>query len=234
VALRLSGLGGRFDLGRGRDLLVAWARRMGLGAKTGIGLPGEATGRLDVRDPRNLAVGQGELLVTPLQVAQLYGLVATDGRMPPLRLIREKAPPPGTPRPGLHLNPSHMRVLRDAFAAVVNEPGGTGYRNVRCPQVRIAGKTGTAEAGRGEDHAWFAGFAPAEAPRVAFAVIVEHGGHGGAAAGPVARDLVLACKAHGYLDPPEVATDAGPAPSTPTAGPEEDPEGRKKAPVPVG
>ncbi|MEA3366603.1 MAG: penicillin-binding transpeptidase domain-containing protein [Planctomycetota bacterium] len=234
VALRLSALGGRLDLGRGRDLLVAWARRMGLGAKTGIGLPGEATGRLDVRDPRNLAVGQGELLVTPLQAAQLYGLVASAGRMPPLRLVREKAPPPGAPRPGLHLNPSHMRFLRDAFAAVVNEPGGTGYRHVRCPEVRIAGKTGTAEAGRGEDHAWFAGFAPAEAPRVAFAVIVEHGGHGGVMAGPVARDLVLACKAHGYLEPSEVATDAGPTPSTPTAGPEEGPEGKKEQPAPVG
>jgi penicillin-binding protein 2 len=210
VAMRLSALGGRFDLGRGRDLLVAWARRMGLGHEAGIGMPGEAAGRLDVHDPRNLAVGQGELLVTPLQAAQLYGLVATDGRMPPLRLIREKAPPPGTPRPGLRLDPAHTRVLRDAFTAVVNEPGGTGYRDVRTPEVLIAGKTGTAQAGRGDDHAWFAGFAPADAPRVAFAVIVEHGGHGGETAGPIARDLVLACKAHGYLEPPKADTDAPP------------------------
>ncbi|MFO8012342.1 MAG: penicillin-binding transpeptidase domain-containing protein [Phycisphaerae bacterium] len=217
VAMRLSALGGRFDLRRGRDLLVAWARRLGLGREAGIGLPGEAAGRLDVRDPRNLAVGQGELLVTPLQAAQLYGLVATGGRMPPLRLIREKAPDPGTPRPGLDVDPAHMRVLRDAFTAVVNEPGGTGYRHVRTPEVRIAGKTGTAQAGRGDDHAWFAGFAPADAPRVAFAVTVEHGGHGGETAGPIARDLVLACKAHGYLDPPKPATDTDPAPPAPGA-----------------
>ncbi len=213
VAQRLSSVGGRFDLSRGRDVLVTWARRMGLGRRTGLALPGEAAGGLRVRDPRNLAVGQGELLVTPIQAAQLYGLIATGGRMPPLRLIREKAPDPGTPRPGLHVDPAHMRVLRDAFTAVVNEPGGTGYRHVRTPEVRIAGKTGTAEAGRGEDHAWFAGFAPAHAPRVAFAVIVEHGGHGGETAGPVARDLVLACKAHGYLDPPKPSGPSRPAPA---------------------
>ena len=237
VAQRLSALGGRFDLSRGRDLLVAWARRMGLGSPAGIGLPGEAAGRLDVRDPRNLAVGQGELLVTPLQAAQLYGLVATDGRMPPLRLIREKAPPPGTPRPGLNMTPAHMRVLRDAFAAVVNEPGGTGYRNVRTPEVLIAGKTGTAEAGRGGDHAWFAGFAPADAPRVAFAVIVEHGGHGGLAAGPIARDLVIACKAHGYLESVKGETHAEPAPPGLGTGPEARPQGAEEAPKkiePVG
>jgi len=233
VAMRLSRLGGRLDLGRGRDRLVAWARRMGLGEATGIGLPGEADGRLDVRDPRNLAVGQGELLVTPIQVAQLYGLVATDGRMPPLRLIRQM-PPPDATRAGLRLEPAHMRVLRDAFTAVVNEPGGTGYRNVRTPEVRIAGKTGTAEAGRGEDHAWFAGFAPADAPRVAFAVVVEHGGHGGATAGPIARDLVLACKAHGYLEPPKATAEADPAPGTPAAGPKEEPEEKVKPLVPVG
>jgi len=230
VALALSRMGGRFDLGRGRDRLVAWARRMGLGARTGIPLPGEADGRLDVRDPRNLAVGQGELLVTPIQAAQLYGLVASGGRMPPLRLIRE-LPPTEAARPGLHVSPNTVRVLRDAFSAVVNEPGGTGYRNVRSDAVRIAGKTGTAEAGRGKAHAWFAGFAPADAPRVAFAVIVEHGGHGSTAAGPIARDLVLACKAHGYLDPPEVATDPSPSPSAPTAASRQE---RQEAPKPVG
>jgi len=205
VAMLLSRRGGRFDLGIGRDRLVQWARRLGLGRPTGIALPGEAEGCVDVHDPRNLAVGQGELLVTPIQAAQLYGLVATGGRMPPLRLIREKAPAPGTCRPGLDMNDAHVRVLRDAFDAVVNEQGGTGYNHVRTDAVRIAGKTGTAQAGRGNDHAWFAGFAPADDPRVAFAVIVEHGGHGGEAAGPIARDIVLACQAHGYLDPPDSA-----------------------------
>jgi len=193
-------LGRREGLAAGRDRLVEWADRLGLGLPTGIGLPGEARGSIRVGDPRNLAVGQGELLVTPLQAAQLYGLVATDGQMPPLRLVRELAPPPGAPRLGLNLNPQYMAVIRDAFAAVVNEEGGTGFNYVRSPEVRIAGKTGTAQAGRGEDHAWFAGFAPAENPKIAFAVIIEHGGHGGETAGPIAREIVKACKTHGYLD----------------------------------
>jgi len=223
---------GRMDLRLGRVRLQDWAERLGLGRPTGLGLPGEVAGRIDVNDPRNLAVGQGELLVTPIQAAQLYGLVATDGRMPPLRIIRENAPPPDDVRPGLNLNASHMTALRDAFAAVVNEPGGTGYRHVYLPQVPIAGKTGTAQAGTGDDHAWFVGFAPADRPRVAFSVIIEHGGHGGETAGPVARAIVEACQAHGYLDEP-----SGTAPATgePAAGPPAPPiEPPARPPMPVG
>jgi penicillin-binding protein 2 len=190
---------GRTDLRVGRDRLQAWAARFGLGRPTGIGM-GEAAGRIDVEDPRNLAVGQGELLTTPLQVAQVYGLVATSGKMPPLRLIKD-AGPTQEPR-DLRLNPQYMSILRDAFAAVVNEPGGTGYAWANLPDIAIAGKTGTAQAGKGEDHAWFVGFAPAENPRIAFSVLVEHGGHGGTAAAPIARDIVRACQAHGYLDGP--------------------------------
>jgi len=192
----------RRDLRRGRDVLTAWARRLGLGRATGIGLAGEADGSVKVDDPRNLAVGQGELLVTPLQAAQVYGLVATDGRMPPLTLIRER---PGNPsvRDDLRqrpLNPVYMQAIRDGFDAVVNEPGGTGYSTVRLEEVRIAGKTGTAQVGEGkDDHAWFVGYAPADHPRLAFSVIVEHGGHGGETAGPIAREIVKACLAHGYF-----------------------------------
>jgi penicillin-binding protein 2 len=191
------GGGGRLDLKAGAERLQMWAERFGLGRRSGLGLRGEAPGRIDVDDPRNLAVGQGELQVTPLQAAQVYGLVATSGRMPPLRIIRD-VPSKGEPR-DLRLNPQLMALLRDAFAAVVNEPGGTGYTYANLPDIAIAGKTGTAQAGRGEDHAWFDGFAPADDPRIAFAVIVEHGGHGGTVAAPIARDIVKACQAHGYL-----------------------------------
>jgi len=203
----------------GRARLMAWAERLGLGRPVGLGLPGEAGGSVDVADARNLAVGQGEILVTPVQVAQLYGLVATGGRMPRLCLVRELAAA-GPRERDLGLDPRHMAVLRDAFAAVVNEQGGTGYGpgKATLDGVRIAGKTGTAQSGRGPDHAWFAGFAPAERARVAFAVIIEHGGHGGETAGPVARKIVEAARAHGYLDSgPEVPE---PAASPPAAAPE--------------
>ena len=202
------GPSGRTDLRLARNRLQAWAARLGLGQPAGIGLGGEAGGNIIVGDPRNMAVGQGELQVTPLQVAQLYALVATDGRMPALRLIREPAGPPHADRPPLGLNPRHMAVLRDALTAVVNEPGGTAYGLVNLPDIRIAGKTGTAQAGVGEPHAWFARFAPADRPRIALAVIVEHGGHGAETAGPIAREIVRACKALGYLD------DGPPGPGT--------------------
>jgi len=211
--------GGRRNLALARDRLIRWAERMGFGQPTGIGLPGEASGSVQVGDVRNLAVGQGELLVTPLQVAQVYGLVAGDGRMPPLRLVRELAPPADAARPGLNLNPKYMAVIRDAFDAVVNEAGGTGYGRANLPDIRIAGKTGTAQAGRGADHAWFAGFAPARNPKIAFAVIVEHGGHGGEIAGPIAREIVKACKTHGYLDDRPSPREVQPATPSPPNDP---------------
>jgi penicillin-binding protein 2 len=72
---------------------------------------------------------------------------------------------------------------------VVAHPQGTGYKTVRLKEVAIAGKTGTAENG-GPDHAWFAGYVPADRPQVAFVVVLEHGGSGGKAAGPVAKKFV--------------------------------------------
>jgi penicillin-binding protein 2 len=100
----------------------------------------------------------------------------------------------------------HLAAVRAALEGVVNEPGGTGGR-ARVPGIRVAGKTGTAQVVglehtediedheitlRHRDHAWFAAFAPAEAPEIAVAVIVEHGGHGSSAAGPVAQKVLAA------------------------------------------
>ena len=91
------------------------------------------------------------------------------------------------------------------LAKAVAEPTGTGYKTVRTPAISIAGKSGTAQVGRGQaDHAWFAGYAPAEQPRIAFAVVLEHAGSGGKAAGPVARQLVEALLADGILEPARV------------------------------
>ncbi len=95
--------------------------------------------------------------------------------------------------------------IRTALAKAVADPSGTGYKTVRTPAISIAGKSGTAQVGRGQaDHAWFAGYAPAEQPRIAFAVVLEHAGSGGKAAGPVARQLVEALLADGVLEPPRV------------------------------
>ena len=83
---------------------------------------------------------------------------------------------------------------------VVQNPRGTGYKRVRLEEVKIAGKTGTAEVGPGKkDHAWFAGFVPAERPKYAFAVVLEHGGTGGSNAGPVAKEMVQSMLKLGLL-----------------------------------
>jgi penicillin-binding protein 2 len=200
---------GRIDPALGSQRLQDWARRFGLAQPTGIGLPGEPAGRVDEGEPKNLAIGQGKLMVTPLQAAQVYGLAATGGRMPRLSLIRELAPSPEAARRDLHLNKDYMDKILIALDAVVNEPGGTGYGNANLPDIRIFGKSGTAQAGHGGDHAWFIGGATVENPRYIFAVIWEHGGHGGTAAGPVARDIARALRAHGYFEE---------LPADPTAG----------------
>ena len=85
--------------------------------------------------------------------------------------------------------------------AVVEAPIGTGYRTVRVPGVLIAGKTGTAESSpQKPDHAWFVGYVPADAPRYVIIVVLEHGGSGSRAAGPVVRELVRAMQTQGLLD----------------------------------
>jgi penicillin-binding protein 2 len=85
---------------------------------------------------------------------------------------------------------------------VVEDPLGTGYKRIRLPEMAIAGKTGTAEVGGDlEDHAWVAGYVPADRPRLAFVVVLEHAGSGGRQAGPVARQLVQSMQANGLIGP---------------------------------
>lgn len=149
----------------------------------------------------NLAIGQGEFVCTPLQAACMMAAIANGGTTvtPHLRL--------GAPAPKgrFGVSPRHLEFVRRALDEVVNvgTPGqrGTAWRAFHQggPElaVRVAGKTGTADhGGPGKPHAWFAGFAPSAAPgqkaepRVAFAVVVERGGHGGAAAAPIARNFL--------------------------------------------
>ena len=88
-----------------------------------------------------------------------------------------------------------------SLRAVVEEQYGTGYKTVRLDDVAIAGKTGTAETAPGKpDHAWFAGYVPADDPQYAFAVVFEHGGSGSRVAGPVARETVRKMLQLGLLE----------------------------------
>ena len=158
------------------------------------------------------AIGQGFNLTTPLQMAVVYAALANGGTVVRPRLLLRVADEEGRlvegPAPqalgAVPVSPEHLATVRRALEGVVEERGGTGGRS-RVPGVRVAGKTGTAQvvglkhtegleddeiAFELRDHAWFAAFAPAEAPEIAVVAFVEHGGHGGSAAGPIVQKVL--------------------------------------------
>ncbi len=161
----------------------------------------------------SLAIGQGFNLVTPLQAAVLIASVANGGTVYKPMLVDSVERPDGhvltrfSPQPlrSLPASQAHLDLVRRGLWRVVNGSHGTA-RSVALKTVEISGKTGTAQVvGRGErekflnqtdqrrnfqDHAWFVAYAPAEAPKIAVAVLVEHGGHGGSAAAPLARGVI--------------------------------------------
>ena len=114
----------------------------------------------------------------------------------------------------LGLPPSEIQQLRDAMEACVMDAGGTGYA-ARVPGIRIAGKTGTAQNPHGLDHAVFMGYAPADDPRIALAIVIENGGHGASAAAPVARRVIAALLAPQALTAEERAGTDSTAASAP-------------------
>jgi penicillin-binding protein 2 len=169
-------------------------------------------------DTLGLAIGQSSLTVTPLQMARVMAAIANGGELVTPHLVASGGPvaidaatgvldarpvfahPEPTPIPGL--SEETLAAIRAGLYRVVHDPQGTGYHSVRLPEVAIAGKTGTAEVGGGQpDHAWFAGYAPADHPRIAFAVVLEHGGSGGKVAGPVAREFVKSLLESGLIGP---------------------------------
>ena len=211
----------------GPETIHHWADQLGFGKPTGIDIPGERGGHLpDPSPPKSekkspwypgdtlgMAIGQSRLTVTPLQIARLMAVVANDGEMVVPHLAHSVVPSAESstttrqmisyPRryvSGIH--PGTLERVREGLIEVVAHPRGTGYKTVRLKEVTIAGKTGTAETGGGKnDHAWFAGFVPAQRPKYAFAVVIEHGGSGSRVAGPVAQKLVRAMLDTSVLQP---------------------------------
>jgi penicillin-binding protein 2 len=159
----------------------------------------------------NTAIGEGATRATVLQMALVYAAIASGGKLwlpqiaerveSPSGQIIEEFPP--RVRRDVSVTPESLAIIRSGLDGVVYDPKGTAYK-ARSHHIEVAGKTGTAQVWRGGrvgkddpplpyervDHAWFAGFAPASKPRIAFAVLVEHGGHGGAVAAPVAMEIV--------------------------------------------
>jgi len=181
--------------------------------KAGL-VPTEAWKREKVREPWYPAdnfmnsIGQGFLQVSPIQAAQMIGAVANGGVFyQPLLLKRTRNRETGAEqvfRPKEKrravFDPEALEEVRSALLGVTSEAGGTAH-GAATPLATVAGKTGTAQViaqkvaggkltAATQDHAWFVAYAPANDPRIAVAVVVEHGGHGGAAAAPVARKVI--------------------------------------------
>lgn len=203
----------------GPQALVEWSKQFGIGQPTGIDLPFEESGNLPAPaarrgpgqkpwypgDTLGLSIGQSSLMVTPLQMVRMMAAIANDGWLVTPHLGSNQGPQlvgeAGSFARSLATHPEPLKIaglqdgtlaaIREGLTLVVEDPRGTAYKTARLPGITLAGKTGTAETGGGKpDHAWFAGFAPAEQPRVAFCVVLEHGGSGSKAAAPLARDLV--------------------------------------------
>ena len=203
----------------GGQRLLHSAAQFGFGQPTGVDLPHESPGNLPAMpcDHLGVAIGQAALTVTPLQILRMMGAIANGGELLTPRLARrsgsvvvaaENLADSGstlllTPqtRSIPELSSHTLTAVRHGLEQVVAYPGGTGYKTVRMPEVAIAGKTGTAEARGGQDHAWFAGYVPADQPLYALVVVLERGGSGGKMAGPLVRQLVQAMLRAGVIDP---------------------------------
>jgi penicillin-binding protein 2 len=194
--------------------LVEWAERFGFGRSTGIDLPGEAAGILPspevlrekavswrVADTQSMAIGQGTLTVTPLQVLRMMAAVANGGRLVrPHVMAQEGGAAESQTTDRISMSARTFQDLRDGLRRVVADPQGTAHATVSLDSVAIAGKTGTAETGEDQgSHAWFVGYVPADDPKLAFVVVLEHAGDAAIAAGPLAKRLVMRMEQLGML-----------------------------------
>jgi penicillin-binding protein 2 len=203
--------------------LLDWATRCGFGQRSGLELPDEAAGNLPsaaelrpTAQTQAMAIGQGTLTATPLQIVRLFATIANGGHLITPKLLRDQIDDGEThdaPHAELSestriagLNEASLVAVREGLRRTVDDPNGTAYATVRLTSVPIAGKTGTAETGaKSEDHAWFAGYAPADAPRYAFVVVLEHSGSGATAAGSLAKSLIQRMQQLGYFGVPRTA-----------------------------
>jgi len=197
----------------GLDRWSDFISRCGLGKPLGVDLAGEAQGLVPNRKffndhyggrnwgpgvLLNLVIGQGENLATPLQMASLMAAMGNEGAIYRPHLVREIRSLTGKTldqKPEvigqLPISAENLRIVKKGLRAVVHHHMGTG-RQAAVAGFEVAGKTGTAQNPHGEDHAWFAAFSPVEHPRIAVAVIVEQGGHGGSVAAPIAGRVIEA------------------------------------------
>ncbi len=178
----------------GGACLVDMARRLGFGKQTIVGYDEEETGNLPeeplyIGEVANLAIGQGELLATPMQVTKMMAIVANGGYDVVPRLLMDVKQGEGR----RIIDGKVVRSVQTMLASVVDD--GTG-RSAQSKRGRAAGKTGSAETGRktpdgkSVNHAWFSGYFPRQAPRYVCTVMIEEGKSGGGVAAPIFREIM--------------------------------------------
>jgi len=199
--------------GRKGTELEDWAKRLGLGHLTGIDIPGEVPGLVPTPEWRqktfesaidklwkpgnsiNLAIGQGDLKATPLQMAVAYAAVANGGHIVEPHLGLKTLSPggkllerfPGAAPQKLDVSLATLETVRRGIRLAASGPVGTSTSVFAGFPVPVAGKTGTAEMFGKGDYSWYVSWAPADDPKYLVAVMIEQGGHGGTAAAPAAR-----------------------------------------------
>ena len=199
----------------GIDRLSFWGDKFGLGHKTGIDLPSEEPGLMPSEEwvervfhrkwyageAISVAIGQGAVTTTPLQLARLIGGIASGGVFKEPHMLKDVK---DVPEERVTLSQHTIESVTDGMYGVINEPGGTGGQ-LRLTGIDFSGKSGTAQVigydkmslvrkgTKFADNAWFVGYAPRRDPEICVAVLVQESGqHGGEAAGPVVRDIVKA------------------------------------------
>ena len=227
-----------YDVGQrlGVDRIAAWAHALGLGKKTGIDLDNEKAGTIPSSEWKqhrfherwypaetlSVAIGQGYVAVTPIQLAELAAEVANGGTLYKPQFVKQidaldgsvvKTFPPIVENQ-TRIDPRVLDEVRSAMGDVVNAPNGTGHA-AKIDGIVVAGKTGTAQvvkeaqgartketalAEKYRDHGWFMAFAPVDHPKIAIACIIEHSGHGGSTAAPVVKAVM---QKYFELNPPQ-------------------------------
>ncbi len=197
----------------GLDNFYKYSVLFGFGEKTGIDLPSESKGNVPSKNYYdkvygkgkwtdgyllNIGIGQGELVTTPIQLAQYTALLANWGETKTPHFVKGYIKSNTNEFTSLkydsikiNISKKSLKLIREAMFDVVNSKDGTA-KNIRMKEISISGKTGTAQNPHGEDHSIFIAFAPFDKPKIAVAVIVENVGYGSTYAAPIAQKVIKA------------------------------------------
>lgn len=209
----------------GLEKWYEYGKKFGFGIKTGIDIGEESAGFIPntsfyekIYGPNwpksimaSLGIGQGEVSVTPLQLAQYVALIANNGKSFVPHVVkgyRDDMTKELVPFKFKEINTGVKKevfdIVKEGMFLVVNGSGTATH--IRMNEIKIAGKTGTAQNPHGKDHAFFIGFAPYENPRIAIAIVVENVGFGGTHAAPIAKKLIEAYLMKNNITPPREET----------------------------